>query len=384
MFRVFGHSSVSVLDGGMRGWMADGGPLTAESSRPEPTDFRATLNRSWVKTYEEILENIRTKRVQVVDSRAAGRFRGTEPEPRDELLQTSIMSVQTPALVSTQWLINAVKTNQVGPKLRILDATWFLPIMKRDAQAEFAQQHIPGASYFDIDACSDRSSGLDLMFMLPEPSSFSRYVSERGISNDTHVVVYDFDSFTAYRVWWMFRVFGHSSVSVLDGGMRGWMADGGPLTAESSRPERTDFRATLNRSWVKTYEEILENIRTKRVQVVDSRTEGQFKGTEPELRPGVLPGHFPGTINMSFISFLDDSGKLHGAERLSEMFQEAGVDLQKPLWVTCSYGITACLVALTAHLLGHPGVCIYDGSWSEFFAKASPEYIISEGEAKKD
>uniref|UniRef100_A0A3Q1GXR3 Sulfurtransferase n=1 Tax=Acanthochromis polyacanthus TaxID=80966 RepID=A0A3Q1GXR3_9TELE len=297
------------------------------------------------------------------------------------------MAAQTRALVSTKWLINAVRTNQVGPKLRVLDASVYLPYLKRDAKAEFAQRHIPGASFFDLDACSDRSSGLDLMFMLPDSTGFSRYVGELGVSNDTHVVVYDgsdFGSFSAPRVWWMFRLFGHSSVSVLDGGMRGWMADGGPLTAESSRPERTDFRATLNRSWVKTYEEILENIRTKRVQVVDARVEGRFRGTEPEPRDGVLPGHFPGTINMSFISFLDDSGKLHGAERLSEMFQEAGVDLQKPLWVTCSYGITACLVALTAHLLGHPGACIYDGSWSEFFAKASPEYIISEGEAKKD
>uniref|UniRef100_A0A3Q1F5B4 Sulfurtransferase n=1 Tax=Acanthochromis polyacanthus TaxID=80966 RepID=A0A3Q1F5B4_9TELE len=288
------------------------------------------------------------------------------------------MAAQTRAVVSTQWLINAVRTNQVGPKLRVLDASYHLPHMNRDPTAEFAQRHIPGASFFDIDACSDQNSGLDQM--LPEPSSFSRYVGELGVSNDTHVVVYDcsdFGSFSAPRVWWMFRVFGHSSVSVLDGGMRGWMADGGPLTAESSRPERTDFRATLNRSWVKTYEEILENIRTKRVQVVV--LENQL---EPEGR-NVLPGHFPGTINMPFTSFLDDSGKLHGAERLSEVFQEAGVDLQKPLWATCGSGVTACQVALAAHLLGHPGVCIYDGSWYEFFKRASPEYIISESEAKK-
>ncbi|XP_051795033.1 3-mercaptopyruvate sulfurtransferase-like [Acanthochromis polyacanthus] len=294
------------------------------------------------------------------------------------------MAGQIKAVVSTQWLINAVRTNQVGPKLRILDASWYLPKTQRSAQAEFAQRHIPGASFFDIDACSDQNSGLD--HMLPDSTGFSRYVGELGVSNDTHVVVYDgsdFGSYSAPRVWWMFRVFGHSSVSVLDGGMRGWMADGGPLTAESSRPEPTDFRATLNRSWVKTYEEILENIRTKRVQVVDARAAGRFRGTEPEPRDDVLPGHFPGTINMPFTSFLDDSGKLHGAERLSEMFQEAGVDLQKPLWATCGSGVTACQVALAAHLLGHPGVCIYDGSWSEFFMKVSPEYIISEGEAKK-
>uniref|UniRef100_A0A3B4ZT18 Thiosulfate sulfurtransferase n=1 Tax=Stegastes partitus TaxID=144197 RepID=A0A3B4ZT18_9TELE len=197
------------------------------------------------------------------------------------------MAAQTRALVSAQWLINAVRTNQVGPKLRVLDGSYYVPKLQRSAKAEFAQRHVPGASFFDIDECSDQSSGLD--HMLPDCSSFSRYVGELGIGNDTHVVVYDcseFGSFSAPRVWWMFRVFGHSSVSVLDGGMRGWTAAGGPLTAESCRPERTDFRATLDPAWVKSYEEVLENIRTRQVQMVDARVEGRYRGTEPEPRDG--------------------------------------------------------------------------------------------------
>lgn len=104
--------------------------------------------------------------------------------------------------------------------------------------------------------------------MLPTSSHFSSYVGDMGIGNHTHVVVYDtsnFGSFSAPRVWWMFRVFGHSRVSVLDGGMRSWLAEGHQVTAEYSKPEHREFNATLNEAWVKRYEDVLENIRTKQV-----------------------------------------------------------------------------------------------------------------------
>lgn len=199
------------------------------------------------------------------------------------------MAAQTRALVSAQWLADAVANKLVGPQLRILDASWYLPKTKRVARDEFAQTHIPGASFFDIDDCCDKTSPFD--HMLPTSSDFSQYVGNLGIGNDTHVVVYDTNdlgSFSAPRVWWMFRVFGHNLVSVLDGGLRTWVADGYPLTSEHREPEGREFRASLNSSWVKSYEEVLENIRTKQVQVVDARSAGRFRGTEPEPRDGEL------------------------------------------------------------------------------------------------
>ena len=87
----------------------------------------------------------------------------------------------------------------------------------------------------------------------------------------------------------------------------------------------------------------------------------------------------PGAINMPFTSFMDASGKQLGLEDLSMLFKEAGVDLGRPFWVTCGSGVTACHVVLAAHLLGHTGSCVYDGSWSEWFKRASPELVISEG-----
>lgn len=290
------------------------------------------------------------------------------------------MAAQTRAIVTGKWLADVIKTNLVGPKLRVLDCSWYLAKLKRNARAEFEQSHIPGSSFFDVDECSDSSSAFD--HMAPSPGHFAQYVGHLGIGNDTHVVVYDtspFGSYSAPRVWWMFRLFGHNAVSVLDGGMKDWLAEGHPLTSDYSKPARVEFKASVNQSWVKTYEDVLENIKTKQFQVVDARSAGRFRGTEPEPRDDTLPGHFPGAINMPFTTFLDASGKELGLEDLSRLFKEAGVDLERPFWVSCGSGVTACHVVLAAHLLGHSGSCIYDGSWSEWFKRASPEFVISEG-----
>lgn len=290
------------------------------------------------------------------------------------------MAAQIRTMVSAQWLLDYIKNNSIGPKLRILDASWYLKKTKRDPKAEFAQSHIPGASFFDIDDCCEKNTELD--HMLPSSEEFSKYVGELGIGNETHVVVYDthnFGAFSAPRAWWMFRVFGHNMVSILDGGMKNWVKNNYPVTADYTKPEPQQFKAILNKSWVKTYEDIMENIKTKEAQVVDARSAGRYRGTEPEPREDVLPGHYPGTINIPFNSFLDESGKERPLEDLAKIFKDAGVDIQKPLWATCGSGVTACHISLAAHLLGHPGVCLYDGSWTEWFKRAPSEYKISEG-----
>uniref|UniRef100_A0A671K5J0 Sulfurtransferase n=1 Tax=Sinocyclocheilus anshuiensis TaxID=1608454 RepID=A0A671K5J0_9TELE len=154
------------------------------------------------------------------------------------------------------------------------------------------------------------------------------------LGNNTHVVLYDasdFGSFSAPRVWWMFRVFGHTSVSVLDGGFKNWLTEGHPVIYQKCKSAIGLF-------------------------LFISDTE---------------PGHIPGSINMPFPSFLDStSGLERPVEELKKLFQQAGVDMQKPFWVTCCSGVTACHIALAAHLCGHPGVCLYDGAWAEWFTRA--------------
>ncbi|KYO36379.1 thiosulfate sulfurtransferase [Alligator mississippiensis] len=283
------------------------------------------------------------------------------------------------ALVSSKWLAECVRANRIGPSLQVLDTSWYAP-REKSAQQDFYERHIPRASFFDIEECKDKSSSYELM--LPSEARFADYVGQLGISNDTHVVVYDGDdlgSFYAPRAWWMFRVFGHRTVSVLNGGFKNWLKEGHPVTSEVSRPEPAVFKATLNKSLLKTYEEMVENLESKRFQVVDSRSEGRFRGTEPEPgKEGLEPGHIPGTINMPFFNFLTEAGFEKSPEELQRMFQEKKVDLSKPLIATCRKGVTACHIALAAYICGKPDVAVYDGSWSEWFRRAPPEYKVSE------
>ncbi|XP_049416742.1 thiosulfate sulfurtransferase-like [Epinephelus fuscoguttatus] len=293
------------------------------------------------------------------------------------------MGLQTQALVSAKWLANMVNRNLVGPRLRILDTSWYLPMMKRDGKKEFAQSHIPGASFFDIDECSDRTSKFD--HMLPTEQFFADYVGNLGIGNDSHVVVYDasdFGAFSCTRVWWMFRLFGHPQVSVLNGGFRTWVREGHPATGAYIKPAAARFTATMNRSWVKSFEDVTENISTQQYQVVDVRPRERFLGREPEPREGVQPGHIPGSKCMPFLEFLDDDGMMLSTEKLKKFFKESQVDLNKPLCGSCGSGVTACHMVLAAHLCGAPGASVYDGSWYEWFTKAPPEHVASEVKSK--
>ncbi|XP_053082729.1 thiosulfate sulfurtransferase isoform X3 [Acinonyx jubatus] len=210
--------------------------------------------------------------------RAPGRRRGRVMRRAE----TMVHQVLYRALVSTKWLAESVRAGKLGPGLRVLDASWYSP-GTREARKEYLERHVPGASFFDIEECRNAASPYEMM--LPSEADFAHYVGRLGISNQTHVVVYDGDhlgSFYAPRVWWMFRVFGHRTVSVLNGGFRNWLKEGHPVTSEPSRPEPANFEATLDRSLLKTYEQVLENLESKRFQLVDARSQGRYLGTEPE------------------------------------------------------------------------------------------------------
>lgn len=290
------------------------------------------------------------------------------------------MALQVRAVLSSARLAEAVK---LQGKIRILDTSWYLPKQRRSAKVEFRRRHIQGAAFFDMDQCCDKTSPMD--HMLPSEQRFADYVADLGIGGDTHVVVYDtseFGAFSAPRVWWMFRVFGHSRVSMLSGGLRNWELEGRPVSDQHVRPAPAEFKASLNRSWIKTYEDILVNLDTKEFQVVDARPAGRFRGLEPEPRDNTEPGHIPGSISMPFHSFLSPSGHFLSKEQLQALFTRAGVDLARPICVLCGSAVTACHVALAAHECGHPGVSVYDGGWAEWYARAVPENVISEGRGK--
>lgn len=287
------------------------------------------------------------------------------------------------ALVSAQWVAEALKSPRSSQPLKLLDASWYLPKLGRDARREFEERHIPGAAFFDIDRCSDHTSPYD--HMMPSATHFADYAGSLGVSAATHVVIYDGSDqglYSAPRVWWMFRAFGHNSVSLLDGGFRHWLSQNLPVSSGKSHSEPAEFCAQLDPSFIKTHEDILENLDARRFQVVDARAAGRFQGTQPEPRDGIEPGHIPGSVNIPFTEFMTSEGLEKSPEEIQRLFQEKKVDLSKPLVATCGSGVTACHVALGAFLCGKPNVPVYDGSWVEWYMRARPEHIISEGRGK--
>jgi len=266
------------------------------------------------------------------------------------------------ALVSTEWLA----AHLAAPDIRVVDGSWYLPAMKRDAKAEFQAGHIPGAVYFDIDEISDTASPLP--HMLPSPEKFASRAKKLGLGDGSRIVVYDgLGLFSAARVWWMFRVFGHDDVVVLDGGFRKWKAEGRPVESDPPRPRERHFTARVNSLLVRDVDDVRRNVQTRREQVIDARSPGRFHGREPEPRQGLRGGHIPGSTNVPFGEMTDPAtGTLLPAAAIAAKFGAAGVDLAKPIVTSCGSGVSACALALGLHLIGAKQVAVYDGSWTEW------------------
>jgi thiosulfate/3-mercaptopyruvate sulfurtransferase len=267
-----------------------------------------------------------------------------------------------PPLVSTAWL-----AEQLGrPSLRVLDASWHLPTQARDAAAEYAGGHIPGAVFFDLDAMSDRTTSLP--HMLPTAESFAEAMSALGLDDGDDIVVYDATgtNLSAARVWWMFRVFGHDRVALLDGGLGKWRREGRPVEPGVVARPRGRFSARLDRRAVRDLAEMRANLERGAEQVVDMRPAGRFAGTEPEPRAGLRGGHIPGSRSLPHAELVAADGTLLPPDALRRRLAAAGVDPARPIVVTCGSGTSACTLIHALHVLGYDRVALYDGAWTEW------------------
>jgi thiosulfate/3-mercaptopyruvate sulfurtransferase len=266
------------------------------------------------------------------------------------------------ALVSTDWLA----ANLSAPDVRVVDASFYLPQEKRDAHAEYAAEHIPGAVFFDVEEISDTSSPLP--HMLPSAEKFAARVRKLGLGDGSRIVVYDGGKMTgATRAWWMFRLFGARDVAVLDGGMVKWRAEGRPVEDRPPMPRERHFTARMNQVMVRDVDQMRANLASRRDQVIDARAAPRFRGEAPEPRPGLRAGHIPGSRNLPYTDLLDPkTNVLLPADQLTAKFRNAGIDLSRPVVASCGSGVSACVLGFSLHLLGHPDWAIYDGSWAEW------------------
>ena len=266
-------------------------------------------------------------------------------------------------LVSTQWLADRLGS----PDLSVVDGSFYLPAMKRDAAAEFLAGHIPGAARFDVDEIADKSSPLP--HMLPSKEFFASAVGALGISDRDTIVVYDGAGlFSAPRVWWTFRLFGAEKVFILDGGLPRWKGEGRALETGAARPKSKSFAARDPQKVVASLADVRGALDNKAAQVLDVRPADRFRGEAAEPRPGVRPGHMPGALNVPS-SAVTENGSLASPDKIRAALAAGGVNLDQPIITSCGSGVSAATMWLALDSLGIKPKALYDGSWSEWGAR---------------
>ncbi len=276
-------------------------------------------------------------------------------------------------LVSTDWLAEHMS----APDLVVVDGSWYLPPMNRDPKAEYRENHIPGAVFFDIDEIADTTS--DLPHMLPRPEKFSSRMRKLGIGDGQRIVVYDGAGlYSAARVWWTFRVMGVADVAVLDGGLPKWLAEDRPVEAGPVRRQERHFTARLDHGAVRDADDVLRSLKNGYETVLDARPAGRFAGTEPEPREGVRGGHMPGSLNLPWDALLTEDGVLKDNADLKSAFEAIGVNRRTPVVTSCGSGVTAAILVLALQILGNRQASVYDGSWSEWGGRDDLPVVVGE------
>jgi thiosulfate/3-mercaptopyruvate sulfurtransferase len=265
-------------------------------------------------------------------------------------------------LVTTDWLALHLE----HPNVKIADASFKLPGVTPLPKDDYLRAHIPGAVFFDVDAVSDHSNPLPHMF--PSAEQFGRDVGALGIGNGDTVVVYDAGGWVAGpRAWWMFLSYGHDNVRVLDGGLKKWIAEGRPVESGTVSPRPARFKATFDARRVRTMREMVANVAIRAEQVIDARAGDRFEGRAAEPRPGLRPGHIPGSRNVPYNKLFDAAtGTMRPLDELRAAFSTAGVRLDAPIVTSCGSGVSAAVLTLALYRLGVGNPALYDGSWSEW------------------
>ena len=264
-------------------------------------------------------------------------------------------------IVSTDWLEQHLE----APDIRIIDSSWYFPQEKRNAEQEFLECHIPGASFFDIDKIKDNDS--DLPHMLPPSEMFNSTVRKLGIGDGHKVVIYDgLGMRSAARLWWMFKVFGYSDVVVLDGGFPKWVKENRSTTADLTEKEIRHLTIYEDKSIVSDRDDVLRATKLNHCSIIDARSEGRFMGTAPEPRSGLRSGSIENSINVPYETLLNEDFTFKKKREILDIFSKKGVVFNNYIITTCGSGVTAAVLYLALDEIGCSKISLYDGSWAEW------------------
>ena len=271
------------------------------------------------------------------------------------------------SLVSTDWLWQNLKN------VKILDASWHMSNMNRNAYKEYEECHIPNSIFFDLDKSSDLNS--DLPHMLSSSDIWGKNISNLGISNNDRVIVYDnSDVLSACRCWYNFIYYGHDPklVSVLDGGLKKWINENKSTSNEQTQINKSNYKTSEKRHMVKIKKEIDLNINEKQFFVLDARSKDRFEGKVPDPRKNVRSGSIPNSYCLPFNELIQNDKTFKNLEEINNIFEQLIPKNEKNLVFSCGSGVTACVLALAYSLVNTTYVpTIYDGSWAEYGKVAS-------------
>jgi thiosulfate/3-mercaptopyruvate sulfurtransferase len=267
------------------------------------------------------------------------------------------------ALVSTEWLA----AHGDAPGVAILDASHHLPAAARDAAAEFASAHIPGARFLGLSSLVDETSPVPAA--LPRPDQLAARLSLLGVAEGTTIVLYDDSAIrSSARAWFMLTAAGWEHVAILDGGLGKWRAEGRPLESGTAHPAPVTPANLVPLRRVRSKAQMLANLETHAEQVLDARAADRVFGTGIDPVHCGPNGRIPGSHNLPFTDVLNADGTYKTPAELRAAFTAAGIDLSKPITTTCGSGVTGSVLLFALHLIGVDSAALYDGSWSEWSA----------------
>ena len=266
--------------------------------------------------------------------------------------------------------IDRLKENLNDPQIKIIDGTWHMHASDLNAFEIFKEKHILNAVFIDLEEISNQNSNLP--HMMPDNDYFSKKISSLGINNNDHLVIYDmYGMFSAARIWFMFKAFGHEKVSILNGGFPAWIDSDGEISDQINKLEPSNYKADLNKSLIVNYKEVFDNLSSNKYQIIDARSPDRFSGISEEPRPGIKSGHIPKSKNLYFNDLIDpDTKKFIKKEKIENLIKKVGIDINKDTVCSCGSGVTACILKFALELLDkNKNIKIYDGSWSEWGTK---------------
>ena len=223
--------------------------------------------------------------------------------------------------------------------------------------------HIPGPIF--VDWTVDITDPDDpVKTQIAPPDRFKKAMEERGIGDDSAVIVVDHSGgHLATRMWRALRYYGHDNVALLDGGYNKWQQENRPLTDTVPTPTTATFTPELRPETRATWQDVVAEIGSPQTLIVDARDEETYDG---RVWRGSRAGHIPSAVNLSTKSLFTPEGTWKSDEELARLLAVAGVSPDRKTVAYCNGGVTATGVLFALHRLGNNNFANYDGSWNEW------------------